>query len=475
MAFTSFTFLAFWLLFAAVYLFAPQRVQKYLLLAGNLVFYLWTGLFNGVILAVGITVGYFCARGIERGKRARLLLALGQVAALGTLFVFKYTDFLFGTLGLPLTGLAEWQPIGISFYTFAMSGYLFDVYRGKVAAERNYVRFAAFVSFFPAILSGPIGQARSFLPQLRERQTWDTERVKRGLLRFVLGCFKKLVLADGIGLLVDAAYDAPWSLGSGVWLAVVLAYSFRIYWDFSAYSDMAIGVGTLLGFRMTENFDRPYFSASVKEFWKKWHISLTSWFREYLYFPLGGSRVAKMRCMCNILIVFAVSGLWHGASFTFLVWGLLNGLYQVVGQLTLPMRERAYARLHWDRSGRAARLWQTAVTFGLITVSWIFFRAESLSQASWIIRRILLVFRDGLGLSTVSALGLSMRSLLTTVVLGALYTVFELLQKHRRVPDGLTRTTVRYTLVVLLLLGMISLFGTYGNGVDAQTFVYFRF
>lgn len=299
MGFISFTFLAFWAVFALLYFAVPQRLQKYLLLAGNLVFYMWTNIANGAILLLGITVGYFCAKAIEKRTHAALYLTLGQIASLGVLVVFKYTDFLFGCVGLPAVGLAELQPIGISFYTFAMSAYLFDVYRGKIEAERDYVTFAAFVSFFPAILSGPIGQARSFLPQLREKHRLDAYNAKAGILRFAVGCFKKMVLADGVGLFINAVYAQPAAFGSGMWIITAAAYSFQIYWDFSAYSDMAIGVGRFLGFRMTENFDMPYFSTSVKEFWKKWHISLTSWFREYLYFPLGGSRVSKARCCCN--------------------------------------------------------------------------------------------------------------------------------------------------------------------------------
>lgn len=426
MSFLSVYFLAFWAVFALLYFAAPRRLQTYLLLAGNLVFYMWTNPANGALLMFGITVGYFCARAMEKRRHAKCFLVLGQLASLGVLVVFKYADFLFGCVGLPAVGLAELQPIGISFYTFAMSAYLFDVYRGKLDAERDYVTFAAFVSFFPAILSGPICQARSLLPQLRQAHRPNAENAKAGILRFVLGWFKKMVLADGVGLLINAVYVKPDAFGGGMWLLAVAAYSFQIYWDFSAYSDMAIGIGRFLGFRMTENFDLPYFSTSVKEFWKKWHISLTSWFREYLYFPLGGSRVSKARCCCNILIVFAVSGLWHGAATTFLVWGLLNGLYQVIGQLSLTLRERLYGALHLRRDAPAARLWQTLLTFALISVAWIFFRAPSLEQALWILRHILLIFRDGPGTFDLGALGLSLRSVAPPFAIGALYTCFEL-------------------------------------------------
>ncbi len=367
------------------------------------------------------------------------------------------------------------MPVGLSFYTFSVSGYLFDVFRKKIGAEHNFVSFAAFVSFFPAILSGPIGWARNFLPQLKRSHRWDWIAAKAGALRFLSGCVKKLVLADSIAILINAAYADPTAADSGTWLIVAIAYSMQIYWDFAAYSDMAIGIGQILGFTLMENFQYPYFSRTVKSFWKKWHISLTSWFREYLYFPLGGSRAGQVRCYINILIVFAVSGLWHGAAISFLIWGLLNGVYQVAGELSRPIRRKLWHKIGWNSSGNFAAIWQGLITFGLISVAWIFFRAASVDQAIFILKRILLLFRDGFLPQSLAFLGMNLRALLVTVVLGTAYTGLELLFWRHKAQWKLEHTTVRYTAVMLGLLLLLAVFGAYGEGFNPQDFVYFRF
>ena len=363
-------------------------------------------------------------------------------------------------------------PIGISFYSFSLAGYLFDVYRGKYPAQRNFLRFAVYASFFPSILCGPINRARELLPQLEAPRLFRPEAVKAGLWRFLLGACKKLVVASLLAQYIDPIYAAPADFGSGAWILAAVAYSLYIYLDFSSYSDLAIGSAQVLGVRLMENFQAPYLSRSVKSFWKKWHISLTSWFREYLYIPLGGSRKGKGRTWVNILIVFTVSGLWHGAGYTFLFWGLLNGLYQVAEDILDRPRRALHRRLHIREDAWGLVLWQGLLTFALVTVAWVFFRAYSLPQALFILARMALVLRDGFG----PAPGLLEGRELLVLAVGLLLCLWE----DRRIQTGVPRlpfaqTRWRYWGSVAGMLFLLLLLGHYGTAFNAQDFIYFKF
>ncbi len=418
----------------------------------------------------------------RRTKKRRLWLALGLTVNLGALFLFKYLGFfasllsaLLGWLGLaPLTVPALLLPVGISFYTFLVCGYLMDVYRGRRPAEERFWQFALFVSFFPAILSGPIERSTSLLPQLQARPRANGDDVKTGVTRFLTGLAKKMILADQLAVVVNTAYAAPENFTGVQLLAAALAYSLQIYCDFSAYSDMAVGSARLFGVRLTENFDAPYLARSVQEFWRKWHISLSSWFRDYLYFPLGGSRRGTWRRYLNVLIVFAVSGLWHGAAGTFLVWGLLNGLYQVLGGLLTPARTRVRARLGVREDAKPLRWAQTLLTFLLITVTWVFFRAGSMDEALSILRRIVTlaggVFPLGLG-----ALGLGRKRLLALLLAVLVLFAGDVWAKRRRWAARLCASVwPRYAVWSALVL-LIAVLGAYGAGYDPQEFAYFKF
>ncbi len=478
MSFPTLEFAGFLLLTVLGRYLLPRKLKKPWLLLCCLVFYIlaggvWTLLLAGEALAV-----WLLALASERSLwgRKRLWTALGACLALGTLVLFKYTRFfLQDLLGLPVPALSGWTlPAGISFFSFTLSAYLFDVGKGKYPAEKNLLDFAVFVSFFPTLLAGPIERGNTLLPQIRELPERDGDERRRGLLRFCWGMAKKLIAADTIGLLVDAAYADPAGVSGGAMLLAVLLYSFQIYLDFSAYTDMAAGCAGLLGFRLTENFKAPYLSVSVKDFWKKWHISLTSWLRDYLYFPLGGSRKGRWRTICNILIVFAVSGLWHGAAVTFLLWGLLNGLYQAAGMLTLPLRERIWRWLGLREEGRLLPLLRGVLTFCFITAAWILFRADSLSQAVYVVKHILLILRDGFGLSSaLSLLPVRQLRLLPLCLVPVIWEDVRIARGKARLPE--LRSPFVYWGVILLLLLAVSVFGIYGLGFDAREFVYFQF
>ena len=478
MSFTSLIFVVFFAAAAGGFYALPQKAKKPWLLACCYAFYMFARPAFALLLAGGTLVGFLCGLACERsllGKR-RLWIGLGVGYTLGVLFLFKYLDFfcasLLPVLGMDYKGFSLALPVGISFFSFALCGYLFDVQKGKLKAEGNLLDFALFVAFFPTLLAGPIGQARTFLPQLKKPVVFQPERLRRGFLRFLWGAFKKLVAADTLGLIVDKAFAGPEGYSGGALLLAVICYSLQIYFDFSAYSHMAVGCADVLGFSVTENFRAPYLSTSVKDFWKKWHISLTSWFREYLYFPLGGSRKGFYRTQLNVIIVFAVSGLWHGANWTFVLWGLLNGLYQAAGAMTDRLRGRLWARLGVPEDSRGRRLWQMVFTFGLLTVSWIFFRATSLDQAVFIIKRILLILRDGFGWTSVRAL-FSLRQVgLALLCMIPCFREDLVIARNQSGPPFADKPFV-YWGVGLALVLMIAVFGVYGAGFDPKDFLYF--
>lgn len=480
MSFVTLKFVIFFAVAAAGWYLLPQRLRRFWLLAAGYVFYIMANAGFALLIAAGTLVSYFTAQATERkwlGHR-RLWTAFGVICMLGALFVFKYFDFFctsfLPVFGVPYNGVSLALPLGISFYSFAVCGYLFDVQRGRLQAEGNLIDYANFVVFFPTLSAGPIGRARELLPQLKAPAKFSAERVKRGALRFVWGAFKKLVAADTIGIFVDAAYADPSTVSGGAMLAAVIAYSFQIYLDFSAYSDMAIGCADALGFRVMENFSAPYLSRTVKDFWKKWHISLTSWFREYLYFPLGGSRKGKLRTQLNILIVFAVSGLWHGADWSFVVWGLLNGLWQVLGGAAAPYRARVRKALRISENNTVLAVCQCVLSFLLVTVAWIFFRAESLEQGIYVVKHILLIARDGFGLVSLRSLLGGRQALLLLFALIPCVWEDVRIAKGRRLAD-LGKKSFRYWGAFAALTLAVALFGVYSEGFDPQEFLYFRF
>ena len=476
MSFTSLKYVAFFLVAAGGWYLLPLRLRRYWLLAAGLAFYAFAGLrFLPFLLGAAI-VAYAAARAAESGLcgKKRLWTAAGLILLLGALFVCKYMGFLFSLIATRLTAPDLPLPPGLSFYTFGACAYLIDVQRGKLRAERSFVDVAAYLAFFPVLLAGPVGRAREFLPQLKTPPRFDGGRCRAGAMRFVRGACKKLIAADTLGQLVDNAYADPSAVSGGAMLLAALAYSLRIYWDFAAYSDMAIGCAEMLGFRVTENFRAPYLSRTVKEFWKKWHISLTDWFREYLYIPLGGSRKGSARTALNVLIVFAVSGLWHGAAWTFVLWGLLNGLFQVIGERTAPLRSRAREALRISEDGRLSAAVQGTVTFLLLTVAWIFFRAEDLPQAIYVLKHILLIVRDGFGFDSMAALLTRRQFLLLIPCLVFCVREDVLISRGVRLPAD-SAVGFRYWGTLAALCFLLELFGIYGPGFDAGAFVYFRF
>jgi D-alanyl-lipoteichoic acid acyltransferase DltB (MBOAT superfamily) len=328
-------------------------------------------------------------------KRKYLLVSL--ICNLGILFVFKYYNFFSSSLenmlfprdifsGSHFLRLAV--PVGISFLVFQVVSYSIDVYRGNKTAERHLGLFALYVAFFPKLLAGPIERAKHFLSQLHESHQWDWALATNGFKLMAWGLFKKVVVADRLAVFVDAIFNNPAQYeGPSLALAVFL-YSFQIYCDFSGYTDIAIGISQVLGLRLMDNFDRPYTAHSVAEFWRRWHISLSTWLRDYLYIPLGGNRARGARLYRNLMVVFLICGLWHGANWTFVEWGLIHGFYLVFGLFTRKIRSRIVHSVGLDRIPLLHKGIQVALTFILVSLAWIFFRADSLFDAVFIITHL---------------------------------------------------------------------------------------
>lgn len=482
MGFLSPSYFLFFPVTALVYFLLPGKMCNLWLLACSWFFYLCAGPEYFIFLLATVAVTYFAARSLEK-KPSKALLAGCLCLFIGALVVFKYLDFGVSVLrrGLAVLGL-DWSPVvpalllpaGISFYFFTAMGYLMDVSRGRCPAEKSFVKCALFLSFFPYLLSGPIGRGPSLLPQFDSVHKFDYINLRSGFLRFLWGAFKKLVLADRLAVVVDTVFAAPERFGAVQVILAACAFSIQIYCDFSAYSDMAVGSAQVMGFELMENFRTPYFSRSIAEFWRRWHISLSSWFRDYLYIPLGGSRRGTGRKYLNLLIVFAVSGLWHGAAVSFLVWGLLNGIYQVAGGVTASVREKVRALCRMKDDSRITVLWQMAWVFGLSTIAWVFFEAGSVSAGLAVLKNMVKpVLWDAGGLA---AMGMDGKEWLAAAGGMLLLTVVDALSQRFRVAERVTALPRAARWVIYLgLLMLVILFGSYGTGYDAQDFIYGRF
>ncbi|MBR0354229.1 MAG: MBOAT family protein [Oscillospiraceae bacterium] len=401
MSFDSLTYLLFLPAVVLLHWLCPARRRHWVLLAASLIFYAsWNLRLTGLLLAViGLSwlAGLLLARPASPGKRRTVLwLALGL--CLAVLAYFKYFHFLAGTLGALLR--QSWRlwdvvlPVGISFYTFQAMSYVIDVYRDPSKAERHPGYYALYISFFPQLVAGPIERAERLLPQLRAERRWEPEDLRMGLRLLLSGYFRKLVLADCCGRFVTAVYAAERPDGSAVFLATLL-FAVQIYNDFAGYSEIALGSARLLGIRLMRNFDRPYLACGLRDFWRRWHISLTRWFTDYVYIPLGGSKRGLFRQIAATLLVFALSGLWHGANWTFLAWGLFHGAL-LTGELlvrrTIPGRAGA--------SG--GKLPAVLLTFLAVSFSWLFFRADSLGHAFALIGQLFSVWDLNAGLAALS-------------------------------------------------------------------------
>ena len=497
MLFNSGKYVIFLPVVVLLYYLLPGRLKKFWLLMASYYFYMCWNAKYALLIFVSTLITYLSGLGLERARsvpddkrRERLkkwIVALSFVSNLGILLYFKYFNFALGLLqaafsrlhiALQVPSFDILLPVGISFYTFQALSYTMDVYREQIKAERDFFTYALFVSFFPQLVAGPIERSGNLLGQLKVSHRFDFDNLREGLLLILWGFFLKLVIADRLALYIDAVYGARY-LYPGCYLALAaVLFAIQIYCDFYGYSTIAMGSAKLLGIELMENFKSPFLSTSVAEFWRNWHVSLTSWFKDYLYIPLGGSRKGKIRKQLNRMIVFLVSGLWHGANMTFVVWGGLNGVYQVIGELLMPLRIRLCKLLHIDRQSLGVRLVQMPVTFLLFAFSLIFFRAGSVREALAVIGSILhvrnpwILFDGSLMLHDYdSAMVLPM-----TFFLGALLFSDVCKQRGIAVRKIILRQDVWFRwLAFALSTAIVLLFGVWGPSFSEANFIYFQF
>lgn len=447
MTFNSWQFILFYPTVLLLYFLLPKKCKWPLLLIASYFFYMSYSP-DLVFLILGTTlVSWLASIFIEKSEskiKRRLLLALTLVVCLGVLFFYKYFDFisssissLVGALGVEsepfLLRLA--LPVGISFYTFQTLSYVIDVYRGKVKVERNFFFYALFVSFFPQLVAGPIERPDNLIPQLREEHKWSDSDALKGAKHMIVGFFKKICVADLIAMAVDSVYNDPTEAGAISIVIATVLFAIQIYCDFSGYTDIAIGCARIMGIRLMKNFDHPYSATTIKEFWSRWHISLSTWFRDYLYIPLGGSRCKKWRHLTNLFIVFLVSGLWHGAEWTFVIWGALHGIYQIIGNLTAPSRARLISRLGYTEKSHGVVIVRRIITFALVTFAWLLFRANSIADAKILLSHLFSGY--GVGFSeSLSAMGIDLSRLALIVASVAILIIIDRLVKYEDEDPG---------------------------------------
>ena len=398
MLFNSIEFLLFFAFVVTAYFAVPHRGRWALLLVASYLFYMWWNPLYALLILASTVVDYCAGIAMHRAegkRRKKRLLLLSLTTNLGLLFTFKYWNFandniarLCESLGVPWHGgsLDVLLPVGISFYTFQTLSYTIDIYRGRLQPERHFGRFALYVAFFPQLVAGPIERASNLLPQFQLTHRFDWDRVSSGLQLALWGMFKKVVIADQLAIYVDAVYNNPAAHNGVSHVLATYAFAFQIYCDFSGYSDIAIGTALIMGFKLMKNFDRPYFSKTIVEFWRRWHISLSTWLRDYLYIPLGGNRHGVFNLYRNLMITMLLGGLWHGASWNFIIWGALQGVMLCLSRATLPWRDRMNERLGvpgWLRDGI-----RMIITFHLVCLSWVFFRAVDLDDSMTILTKV---------------------------------------------------------------------------------------
>ncbi len=473
MIYNSIPFAVFLPIIFILYWICPSKYRYLFLLAASFYFYMYMDPKYIFFLLGTVTVSYLLALALDSARdvfRKKLYLFIGILALIGVLALLKYSGFIIEIAGLPSPAIQFMLPVGISFYTFQTLGYLIDIYRGKYPAERHFGYYCLFVSFFPQILSGPIGRGDVLLPQLKKERTFDIYQASYGMKLMAVGYFKKLVVAGLLAPTVDKIYDNPESYVGLVYIIATFMFALQIYCDFSGYTDIAIGCAKLFGMELSENFKTPYFSRSIKEFWSRWHISLSTWFRDYLYIPLGGNRVGKIRHCFNLMLTFLVSGLWHGAGINYILWGGIHGFYQIIETISGKNKK--------GREGKRnplLNLVSVFLTFMAVCLAWVFFRADSVSHA-W--RIISLSFHEignpyNYFRTAIICLDMSYAYMIYLSIPILLLTIYDYASLKRDVIAWISsrKPWVRYPVYIFLLL-IILLFSE--KGVSTE-FYYFQF
>ncbi len=463
MSFISLQFLVFFMVITlSYYQLQNQRMRIALLLAASCYFYMAFVPKYILILGGTIVIDYLAGLQIARstGRSRKTWLIISIVANVGVLAFFKYFNFLLGNIeplihwaspGTEIPVLNILLPIGLSFHTFQAMSYTIEVYRGKQPAEKDFLTYALYVMFYPQLVAGPIERPQNVLPQLHRFQEYNRDNVREGLARMVWGLFKKAVIADRLAVMVDYCYNHTATLSSGSLLAGAIFYSFQIYCDFSGYCDIGIGAAKVMGIKLMENFDEPYLAGSISQFWTRWHISLSTWFRDYVYIPLGGNRLGEKRRKLNVMIVFLLSGLWHGANWTFVAWGGLHGMLTAF----LPGKRQDQRGSSFLRNS-----FFVLVNFGIVTLFWVFFRSPSIKESFHYLGRIF-SWTGG-----PFYIGLKIEEVWGSVVLIVIMLLRERFRKSYFIKNGLAYAS--YLVVFVIVSYMLGVF-------NENQFIYFQF
>ena len=475
MLFNSFPFLIFFPVVTLFYFLVPNKIRRIWLLIASYFFYMSWNWRYGFLLLFCTLVSFFGAIAVEK-LRKKAVLAVSAAILLAVLFFYKYADFSirlaaqiasFAHHALPLNHLDIVLPVGISFFTFQALGYLVDVWRGEIKAERNFANYALFVSFFPQLVAGPIERSGNLLHQLEKPRSFNFDGAKRGLFLILWGLFLKLVIADRAAIFVNAAYGSWESANGFLLILATILFAFQIYCDFYGYSIIAKGAALILSIELMDNFSAPYFATSIQDFWRRWHISLSTWFRDYVYIPLGGSRCSKPRRNMNIIIVMLASGIWHGAGIHFAAWGLFHGVLQVAERMAKPVLSIVPKSFRW------------AGTFFWTCVAWVLFRADSIITALKMLKKMArtVLHLDFFSGKELLAYGLCEKDLhlLFTSILILLSADF-LKYKNVSVPQLVAqRNPALQMAAVALSVMLISIYGIWGSDYNAASFIYFQF
>ncbi len=481
MLFNSWQFGVFLPIVFALYWALPHRFRWFVILISSYWFYMSWNVKYVVLILFTTVISYFAALLLERfhdnTRAKKFILTITLISCLGVLFVFKYFNFFTESLTkflslfaiqLHPTTLKLLLPVGISFYTFQTLAYVIDVYRGVTQAERHFGNYAAFISFFPQLVAGPIERTNNLLPQIKAHHEFDYDKATYGMKLMTWGFFKKLCIADVLAVYVDRVFNDVYSFRGFAFMLAIFFFTIQIYCDFSGYSDIARGCAKLFGIDLMENFRSPYFSASIREFWSRWHISLSTWFRDYVYIPLGGNRCGKFRHNLNLMITFIISGLWHGANFTFVIWGAVHGAAQIVENFFTKGKHNEPHGIIW--------LVRVLMTFTFCMFAWVFFRANSLSEALYVFTHIF----DGLPnlreyILTAKGFGGLKRTLVLMLIVGSILALYDFLSLKLDIPAKISSLNIFSRWLVYNVIAM-TIFVVYSNFVVTNaSFVYFQF
>lgn len=474
MSFTSLQFIVFLFISVLFYYLVPCKIKKYVLLVASLSFYCFFEYKALILMLISVIVSYFGAYIIEKMKHSKtktIALIIIVIIEAGLLIGLKYISEVRERFSLVI-------PIGISFYTLSIIGYLIDIKRGKYTAEKNFLQYLLYVTYFPHILQGPIARYDALAPQFECEHKLNYQTLTFGIQLMLWGYIKKLVIADRVGIFVDSVYSSVYTQDGTILFLASLLYTIQIYMDFSGCVDIALGASELFGIKLTKNFSQPYMAVSINDFWKRWHISLSSWFRDYIYIPLGGNRKGIVRRWINVLIVFIVSGLWHGVGISYVIWGMLHGIYQIIGAVFKPVREKITNILCLDKKSKAYDGLRTVITFFLINEAWIFFRITDFKQATYVFVQSLIdltpwsitngsIYNYGININQWHILIIF---IIFAVIVDAMH------EKQINIRESISRQhiLIRWTIYLAAIISVL-LFGVYGIGYDAKSFIYMNF